>query len=41
MSPLREDWITNIKPIPLKIEPLGPAEAEVLFLNRFYELVGK
>jgi uncharacterized protein len=39
MAPLREDWYWGHNPIPLKIEPLGPSEAEVLFLNRFYELI--
>lgn len=41
MSPLREDWYWAITPLPLKIEPLAPSEAEILFLHRFYELIGK
>lgn len=36
---LRSDWIPPIKPLPLKIDPLLPKEAEKLFLDRFYELI--
>lgn len=39
MSPLRKDWVQNVNPLPFKIDPLGPAEAKNLFLNRFYELI--
>lgn len=40
-SPLRADWVWPVKPLPLKIEPLLPEDAESLFLNRFYDLIDK
>lgn len=40
MYPLRYDWIQPVKPLPFKIEPLGPKEAKTLYLERFYELIG-
>lgn len=39
MVNLRKDWDYPVKPLPLKIEPLLPEEAEKLFLDRFYELI--
>jgi hypothetical protein len=39
MSPLREDWVYPVRPLPMKIDPLLPEEAELLFLNRFYDLI--
>lgn len=39
MSPLRDDWIYLVRPLPMTIDPLGPGEAELLFLNRFYDLI--
>jgi hypothetical protein len=38
MSPVRLDWNLNIKPLPFKIIPLQPIEAEKLFLERFKDL---
>jgi len=39
MSPLREDWIYLVRPLPMKIESLHPEDAKLLFLNRFYDLI--
>lgn len=38
MSPLHPDWHNPIEPPPFHIMPLPPAEAEDLFMKRFYEL---
>ena len=34
----RSDWVMEVNPIPLVIQPLLPHEAEKLFLDRFIEL---
>lgn len=39
MSPLHPDWVQPVEPLPFKIEPWGPDEAEDRFTKRFYELV--
>lgn len=39
MCPLRSDWICLIEPLPMKIEPMMPEDAESLFLERFYTLM--
>lgn len=38
MSPIHPDWKFEYKPLPFKIEPLSPQEAEKLFMDRFNEL---
>lgn len=38
MSPLHPDWKQPMEPLPFKIEPWGPDEAEDRFTQRFYEL---
>lgn len=38
LSPLHSEWKLPCAPLPFKIEPLSPKEAEQLFLNRFNEL---
>ncbi len=38
---IRKDWLYPIPPIPFKIEPLSQKDAEMLFLNRFDELILK
>jgi hypothetical protein len=38
MSPLHPDWKQPMEPLPFKIEPWGPDEAEDKFTKRFYEL---
>lgn len=40
MFPLRPDWVQPVKPLPFKIEPLGPREAKLQYLQRFFELIG-
>lgn len=40
MGPLHSDWKQPVEPLPMKIEPLGPAEAKNLFMKRFFELKG-
>lgn len=40
MSPLHSDWKQPVEPLPMKIEPLNPAEAKDLFMKRFFELRG-
>ena len=41
MSPARPDWNLPVKPLPFKIVPLQPIEAEKLFLERFKDLFNK
>ena len=38
MAPLHPEWIQPVKPLPFKIDPLPPKDAEKLFLERFKEL---
>lgn len=38
MSPLHPDWRQPCEPYPFKIDPLNPAEAKRLFLDRYREL---
>lgn len=38
MSPLRDDWVQALDPLPFKIDPLPPQEAKNLFMKRFFEL---
>lgn len=38
MSPLHPDWKQPMEPLPFKIEPWSPDEAEDRFTKRFYEL---
>jgi uncharacterized protein len=38
MSPLHSDWVLKYRPLPFKIEPLLPADAKKLFMDRFNEL---
>lgn len=40
MYPLRPDWTQPVKPLPFKIEPASPREAKLLYLERFFELIG-
>ncbi len=37
----RSDWKLDIEPAPFKIDPLPPKEAKMLFINRFFDLIGK
>lgn len=39
-QPLHPEWKLPYEPLPFKILPSSPQEAEQLFLNRFKELVG-
>jgi len=38
MAPLHPDWIQPCEPYPFKIDPLPPAEAKDLFMDRYIEL---
>jgi len=38
LNSIHPDWIMKFKPIPFKIEALGPKEAEKLFLDRFNDI---
>jgi len=38
MSPLHSDWVQPCDPLPFKIDPLPPAEAKDLFMDRYIEL---
>lgn len=40
MKKKRSDWIVNVNPLPFKIEPWSPDEAEDKFMHRFFELKG-
>lgn len=40
MGPCPAPWETDAEPLPTKIEPADPKEAERMFLGRFGELVG-
>jgi len=41
MAPHDDEWalISNVTPLPERIEPLTPAEAKALFIDRFHELL--
>lgn len=39
LSPIHPEWKMPANPLPMKIKPLSPIEAEALFLARFNELV--
>jgi 5'-deoxynucleotidase YfbR-like HD superfamily hydrolase len=41
MPVMHPDWKLDIDPLPFKIEPLEPKDAEKLFLKRFDELFSK
>ncbi len=40
MAPLHPDWKQPCEPYPFKIEPLPPAEAKKLFMDRYRQLIG-
>jgi len=40
LGQLRSDWTQPTKPLPFKIEALSPREAKLLYLERFFELIG-
>ena len=38
MEPPAESWGLRVAALDLRVEPIGPVEAEALFLQRFAEL---
>lgn len=38
MSPVHPEWVNKEKPVPFKIQPLSPRDAENLFMDRFIEI---
>jgi 5'-deoxynucleotidase YfbR-like HD superfamily hydrolase len=40
MSPLHEDWVQVVDPLPFRIDPLPPQAAKDMFMKRFFELTG-
>ena len=40
LNPLHPEWKIPYKPLPIQVKCLPPAEAKILFLDRFHELFG-